>query len=102
MAHLLGGATAPSTPCHLVGPGTALSRSNGGISQDLRPVSGRTRISDGNAAGLHFHDDVAVLPDLEGRRDVLHRDAADDRHRPACDSSTAAAGAIPPADVSNT
>ena len=47
-------------------------------------------IRDGNTAGLHLPDDLAVLPDLQGRGDVLHRHDVDGRHRADGDPAAAA------------
>src|SRR4029078_7579426 len=90
MAHLLGGAVAAPAPGHLACAGFALPRGDGGIPQDLVAVSGRPGIGDGNTADLHLHDDLAVLPDLKGRRDVLHRHAFDGRYRAYRNSAAAA------------
>ena len=81
MADLLGSATAAAAPGHPARAGAALSRGNGRIPQDLGAVPRRSRLGDGDAAGLHLHDDVAVLPDLQGRGHVLYRHGDDDRHR---------------------
>src|SRR5262245_14068539 len=99
MAHLLGGAAAAPAPRHSSRAGAALPRGNGGISQNLGAVSGWPGVGNRNAANLHLHDDLAVLPDLERRRDVLHRDAPDDRHRPDRDPSAAAREALTRSDV---
>src|SRR5262245_49545776 len=99
MAHLLGGAAAPPTPRDLACAGAALSRSDGGVSQNLGALPGWPGFGNGNAAHLHLYDDLAVLPDFEGRGDVLHRDAPDDRHRPDRNPSAAARKALARSDV---
>ena len=57
-------------------------------------ASGRSGNRDRDASGLHLPDHVAVLPDLQRRGDVLHRHAADDRHRAVRDPAAAAGKAV--------
>ena len=99
MADLLGGAASSAATGHSARAGVALPRSHGGIPQDLVLVSRRSGFGDRNAAGLHLHDDVAVLRNLQRRGDVLHRHAADDRDRPVRDPIAAPGEALARQDV---
>ena len=91
MADLLGSATSLAAAGHPARAGAALPRGDGGIPEDLGLVSRRPGLGDRNASGLHLHDHVAVLRNLQRRGDVLHRHAADDRAS-SCSRSSCCAG----------
>src|SRR5262249_55326070 len=99
VAHLLGSRASAPAPRDLPRPGPALSRSHGGIPEDLGAASGRTGNRDRDASGLHLSHNVAVFRDLQGRCDVLSRHGADDRHRSVRDPAAAAAKAVARRDV---